>query len=268
MMHINRRAFMGTLAAGAAGAGCASLGTPRPAQRLNVLHVISDDLGARLRCYGDPMVQSPNLDRLAARGVLFERAYCQFPLCNPSRASFMTGLRPDTIKVYENSTHFREAVPDAVTIAQSFHNAGYHAARVGKIYHYGVPRQIGTDGLDDPASWEKTYNPKGRDVDDIGIVEVLELGPDGAARTVTGKRLEDTGGTLSWLASDGVDAEQTDGIGAAAAIDMLEDRAQANTPFYLAVGFFRPHTPYIAPRKYYDMYPLDRIRLPQVPPNL
>lgn len=265
MSQLNRRDFLG---AAIAGLVCVSADARSAPRKYNVLHIISDDLCARLGCYGDPMVKSPNIDRLAARGVLFESAYCQFPLCNPSRASFMTGLRPDTIRVYENKTQFRENVPDAVTIAQSFQKAGYSVARVGKIYHYGVPGQIGTDGLDDPASWEKVVNPRGRDIDDIGMVEVLELGPDGKARTATGKKLSDTGGTLSWLAADGVDAEQTDGIGAAAAIRMLEERAREDKPFYLAVGFYRPHTPYIAPKKYYDLYPLDKIQLPTVPPNL
>lgn len=258
---------MGTTAAATIGAALGTNAAP-PTRKLNVLHIISDDLCARLGCYGDTMVKSPNIDRLAARGVLFQHAYCQYPLCNPSRASFMTGMRPDTIKVLDNQAVFRDAIPDAVTIAQSFKNAGYSVARVGKIYHYGVPRQIGTDGLDDPASWEEVYNPRGRDVDDIGLVEVLELGPDGKSRTVTGKKPENTGGTLSWLAADGVDAEQTDGIGAAAAIRMLEARAKEDKPFYLAVGFYRPHTPYIAPKKYFDMYPTGEIPLPEIPANL
>ncbi|MCX6906445.1 MAG: sulfatase [Verrucomicrobia bacterium] len=237
--------------------------------KLNVLHIISDDLCARLGCYGDPMVKSPNIDRLAARGVKFDRAYCQFPLCNPSRASFMTGLRPDTTKVYGNRTMFRETVPDAVSIPQSFKKAGYSVARVGKLFHYGVPTQIGTDGLDDPVSWEKVVNPKGRDVDDFTMIERIQLAP-GETRTtiVKATALNELGGRLSWLAADGTDEEQTDGKGAASAVGMLETCAKNATPFYFAVGFYRPHTPYVAPKKWFAMYPLDGIRLPVIPANL
>jgi uncharacterized sulfatase len=155
MDQLNRRDFLG---AAIAGLVCASADARSAPRKYNVLHIISDDLCARLGCYGDPMVKSPNIDRLAARGVLFESAYCQFPLCNPSRASFMTGLRPDTIRVYENKTQFRENVPDAVTIAQSFQRAGYSVARVGKIYHYGVPGQIGADAILTISAWSRCSN--------------------------------------------------------------------------------------------------------------
>jgi uncharacterized sulfatase len=238
------------------------------ADRLNVLHIVSDDLCARLGSYGDPVVKSPNIDRLAARGVRFDRAYCQFPLCNPSRASFMTGLRPDTTKVFENATQFRQNVPDAVSLPQSFQKAGYSVARIGKLYHYGVPAQIGTDGLDDPASWEKVVNPKGRDVDDIGMIDLLTLNADKKAVVTKAKELKDTGGTLSWLAAEGADADQTDGKGAAAAIALLEERAKETKPFYLAVGFYRPHTPYVAPKAWFGMYPPETLKLPTIPANL
>lgn len=228
-----------------------------PAGKYNVLLLVADDLNCSLGCYGQPLMKTPNLDRLAARGVRFDRAYCQFPLCNPSRASFLTGLRPDTHRAFVNYVHFREAVPDAVTLPQTFKNAGYFTARVGKLFHYGVPLQIGTDGLDDAPSWTRVINPRGRDVADEDKITTLRPDQKGAARF---------GAVLSWLAADGPDTEQTDGIGATEAIQLLEQNRDRR--FFLGFGCFRPHTPYVAPKKYFDLYPLDRIELPTVPSNV
>ncbi len=221
------------------------------ADKPNVLFLICDDLNCDIGCYGHSLVKTPHIDSLAARGVRFSHAYCQFPLCGPSRASFMTGMYPDQTLVQRNAIYIREHIPNVKTMSQMFRDAGYFATRIGKIYHYNVPTHVGTGGHDDPYSWNHTINPRGRDKDDEDKIFSLKPGS--------------FGGTLSWLAAEGSDEEQTDGIAATEAARVLQHHANTKTRFFLAVGLFRPHTPFVAPQKYFDLYPLDQIKVPQVP---
>ncbi len=223
------------------------------AERPNVLFIAVDDMNNDLGCYGHPLVKTPNIDKLAGRGVRFDRAYCQFPLCSPSRSSIMTGLRPDRTGVHDLSYHFRKGLPEVVTLGQLFKNQGWFSARVGKIYHYGNPGQIGTPGLDDPPTWDVALNPAGRDklVDEPDIIQYS--GPKGQF-----------GGSLSWLAAEGSDSDHTDGKVADEAIRLMEEKK--DQPFFLAVGFYKPHTPFVAPKKYFDLYPpVEQIPLIEAP---
>jgi uncharacterized sulfatase len=235
----------------------ATLPTPVSAQqrsrgRPNVLLIMADDLNNDMGTYGHPLVRTPNLDRLAARGVRFDRAYNQFPLCSPSRVSMLTGLRPDTTRIYELQTDFRTILPDVVTLPQLFQRNGYVAARVGKIYHYGNPGDIGTNGLDDPASWDTVVNPRGIDKDEESVLTNLT-----PARGL--------GSSLSFYASPAPDEQHTDGKVATETIALLEK--YKDRPFFIGAGFYRPHCPFIAPQKYFDMYPLERIAVPRFTPE-
>ncbi len=228
------------------------------AKKLNVLLLIADDLNCDVGCFGAPEMSTPNIDRLAKRGLRFDNAYCQYPWCCPSRSSFMTGRRPNVTQVLANPTpddpmghYFRLTLPKTVTMPQLFKNNGYFSARVGKIYHYGVPADIGTSSLDDYWSWDQVVNPRGRDREEQDKIFTLEPGQ--------------FGGTLSWLAdSEGEDNDHSDGIGASEAIKFLEKFKKENRPFFLGMGFYRPHTPYVSPKHYFDLYPKNNITLPQL----
>ena len=193
---------------------CLLLASPAPrdsfaAGRPNVLFLMSDDLNNSLGCYGDPRVKTPNIDRLAARGVRFERAYCQYPLCGPSRNSLLTGLYPNSTGILSNGQIFRQTIPAQKSLPQTLRLSGYFAGRIGKLFHYNVPRSIGTNGHDDPGSWELELNPAGCDrLDEESQIFSLVPGEFGA--------------TLSWYASPQEDRHHTDGLEAADAEWVLE----------------------------------------------
>jgi len=230
-----------------AGMGEAAESPPRK----NVLFLISDDLNNALGCYGNHQIKTPHIDKLAARGARFDRAYCAFPLCGPSRNSLLTGLYPNSTGILANAQIFRQTVPNQPSLSQVFRQHGYFAARVGKLYHYNVPNSIGTIGHDDPASWELMANPAGAD----------RLRDEPKIFTLTKGQF---GGTLSWLASDEPEAQQTDALLASDAEWILERCArQKDRPFFLAVGFYRPHTPYVAPRSYFQSYPVQEMPVVQ-----
>jgi len=217
-----------------------------PEKSPNVLFIAVDDLRVELGCYGSGHVLSPQIDALAARGMLFERAYCQQALCNPSRASVLTGLRPDTLRVWDLPTHFRETHPEVVTLPQLFRQHGYHARGVGKIFHNW--RQ--DDWKGDEESWS--------------VPSVLHYGTHGADKPKVKGELppnlaSSRGGTEC---RDVPDEAYYDGRVAKAAIEALREIADAGEPFFLGVGFWKPHTPFNAPKKYWDLYDRETIPLP------
>ena len=226
------------------------------AARPNVLFIIADDLTATaLSCYGNEVCRTPNIDRLASRGTRFTRAYCQATFCGPSRASLMSGYYPHATGVY-GYVSGRAAIGERETWAQHFKNAGYQTTRISKIFHMGVPGDIetGSDGTDDPVSWTERFNSQGPEWKAPGIGETLERNPDGK-KPVLG------GNTFVVVAAEGDDLVHSDGKTAAKACEIL--RRKQESPFFLAVGFVRPHVPFVSPEKYHTAFPWERITLPE-----
>ncbi|MEM0925555.1 MAG: sulfatase [Planctomycetota bacterium] len=213
------------------------------AKRPNVLFIAVDDLRPTLGCYGDPVAKTPNIDRLADRGVLFRRAYCQQAVCSPSRLSLMTGRRPDTTRVWDLATHFRKALPDVVTLPQHFKNHGYFTQSLGKIYHgSGKPSK-------DPPSW--SIHPQYDSVRTANVRYAL-------AKNRDGKGLK----RAAVESADVPDNTYLDGIVCDAAVRAIGQAQQSKQPFFLAVGFRKPHLPFCAPKKYWELYDRATIPLP------
>jgi iduronate 2-sulfatase len=224
-------------------------------KKMNVLFISVDDMNNNLGSFGHPLVKSPNIDRLASSGIAFANAYCQFPLSSPSRSSLFTGLRPDKTRVFDLKYHFRQDLPNRITLPQMFMNNGYYVARVGKMFHYGNPGDIGTNGLDDKVSWTERFNPAGRDKTSLEL-DIINYTP---------KR--GLGASMSFLSDKkGSDEEHTDGKVADQVIGLL--KKHGDKPFFIAAGFYKPHCPWITPSKYFDMYRPEQISLPLLIPEV
>lgn len=210
-------------------------------KKMNILFIAVDDLRTELGCYGVEQIKTPNIDRLAKEGTVFNRAYCQQAVCSPSRTSLLTGLRPDATKIYDLKTHFRSTVPDVITLPQHFKNQGYYTQSFGKIFH---------NGLDDAPSWsEKSVFPKE---------------PNYAL-------LENANKKPAYECADVQDNIYNDGVIADKVIALYKDSKINNAPFFMAVGFRKPHLPFVAPKKYWDLYKGETIAMatnPQAPENV
>jgi uncharacterized sulfatase len=240
-------------------------------KKLNVLLIVSDDLNCSLGCYGDKVTQSPNIDRLAARGVRFDRAYCNYPVCNASRTSFLSGRRPETTKVLGNGTQPRVALgPDVRFLPEYFHDHGYFTAGIGKISHPTFAGSVKWDVQSDAQRGQE-------EGDDEAPVAKKKAG-DGKAKLDAAAKLKrreakaaeaaakaQLGGDVpfGWQATSNDDADEPDGITARRVVKLLEQHKDG--PFFIAAGFHKPHVPHTAPKKYFDLYDVAKMPLPREP---
>jgi uncharacterized sulfatase len=215
------------------------------AERLNVLFIIADDLNCHLGCYGRPEIQSPNIDRLASLGVRFDRGYCQYALCNPSRSSFLSGRRPETTGITDQTGSARTKLPNAVLLPQLFRENAWFSGGVGKVFH--------STKLGDPKSWDLYEETDSQDQQEIEAIKRRYANP-------LDKRTPD------WMVLDGLGDKTMDGRAARRVAELMEEKAKQGKPFFLAAGFRKPHLPWAVPRKFFDLYPSGKITVPKDPP--
>lgn len=225
----------------------------------NVLFIIADDLADRLSSYNDSVACSPNLDKLAEKGVLFANTFCQYPTCGPSRASMLSGLYPfETGYVTNRKGSFNEHLPNVVSLPRLFRRNGYFTARVGKILHMNIPGGIGGAGTDDTLAWDVTVNNTGFDASKSVWEEATHVGNKRGA-----------GVRVVYSAPEIEDIEMADGQGLKQAIQILRENNPHKTgvPFFLAYGIYRPHPPMIVPKKHWDAIDISKYKIPTVPKN-
>ncbi len=227
--------------------------TAKPAPKRNVLFIAVDDLRPQLGCYGNKTVRSPNIDKLASRSLVFDNAYCQQAVCAPSRASILSGARPDTTKIYNLETPLRSVMPDVRTLPEHFKLNGYETLSIGKIYHHGN---------DDARAWtvppyRATGDWKGRGyLNPESIAGIKSTQKDKSAKDGLGPAFE---------SADVPDNAYPDGKNADYAIEQLRHFKKENKPFFMAMGFLKPHLPFVAPRKYWDLYKPEDLKLADNP---
>lgn len=217
-----------------------------PAGKPNVILIVMDDLRPELGCYGVTEVRSPNIDRLAKRGMLCHNAYAQYPVCNPSRSSFLSGLRPEQTGIVSNDVPFRARMPELVSLPQLFRQNGWFTAGIGKIFHLGQDQNGMPVMFQDPKSWDHFFDSSH---------DQLSSDRTGEGRNLTNGRLK----WCEWRAAEGGDNAQPDGVNVGEALRVLEERR--DKPFFLALGIHKPHDPFIAPKEYFDLYPKRSTRL-------
>lgn len=238
--------------------GCRPEKNEQP-EKPNVLFIVADDLADRLHCYGDSVAVTPNLDKLAQRGVLFANNFCQYPTCGPSRASMLSGLYPfESGYTHNNDGTFNEHLPGVVSLPRVFRENGYFTARVGKIFHMGIPAGIGGPGTDDTLAWDVAVNNTGFDASQEVWKHATHVGENGSR-----------GVKIVYSAPAIDDAEMADGQGLQSAIRLLKENNPRKTqkPFFLAFGIYRPHPPMIVPKKHWDAIDISKFKIPDVPEN-
>lgn len=230
--------------------GPAAAQAQEKSRKMNVLIISVDDLNTSIGCYGHPLVKTPNIDRLAKRGMKFERAYCQYPLCNPSRTSFMSGRRPDTTKIVDNTTPPRTTLGDVAFLNEFFSRNGYFTGRIGKILHGAFANASKWDVDEEP---NKTKKKVAKETDEATALEQKKKAQQGGIK-------------ITWKATDNKDEDEIDGMTARRIAQLLEKNK--DKPFFLAAGFHKPHLPFNAPKKYFDRYPPEKITLPKEPADV
>ena len=220
------------------------------AEKTNVVMVVIDDLRTELGCYGVDAMHSPSIDRFAQKSMLFNHAYAQYPVCNPSRSSFLSGLRPDEVGIISNTVPLRRVQPNLVTLPQLFRENGYFTAGIGKIFHLSVDHADERALFVDPLSWDYFFD---------ALDGTTKTGRQGAGRNLTNGKIP----WATWKAAAGDDADQPDGINNLEVLKVLEDNHER--PFFIGYGIHKPHDPFIAPKKYFEFYPEGRTQLAEEP---